>query len=78
MKEQIKRIMEETDLPETKIEKTVSISNDGEQFLLRIPKKISDYFEISKKNKLRFTLDIPYTVESRRKIMVVEVIGKKD
>ena len=78
MIEQIKRIIAGTDLPETKIEKIVSISFDGEQYLIRIPKKISDYFELNKENKLKFTLDIPYALESKRKIMVVEVIGKKD
>jgi hypothetical protein len=78
MKEEIKRILSETDKPETKIEKTVSISYDGEQYLVRIPKKISDYLELKNNNRLKFTLDIPFIEEYGKKIMAVEIIGKKD
>ena len=78
MKEIIKRISTETYLPETKIEKIVSISFDGEQFLVRLPKKISNFLKLSKKNKLKFSLDLPYLEETGEKIMVVEVIDKKD
>ena len=53
MKEQIRRIIRETDRPETKIEKTVTINFDGRQFFVRIPKKFSDYLKINKKNKLK-------------------------
>ena len=78
MKEQIIRITQETDRPETKIEKTVTINFDGRQFFVRIPKKFSDYLKINKKNKLKFTVDIPYLEETGKKIMVVELVGKKD
>ena len=78
MKEQIRRITQETDRPETKIEKTVTINFDGRQFFVRIPKKFSDYLKINKKNKLKFTVDIPYLEETGKKIMVVELLGKKD
>jgi len=77
MREQIKRILSETDKPETKIEKTVSINYDGKQYFVRIPKKISDYFKITERDKIKFMIDIPYIKENKRKLMVVEVVEKK-
>jgi hypothetical protein len=74
MKEQIKRITEERINPEEKIEKTVTISFDGDQFLVRIPKKISDLLEMKKGDKVKFLVNIPYIEESKKKYMVVELI----
>ena len=78
MREQIKRILSETDKPETKIEKTVSINYDGKQYFVRIPKKISDYLKITERDKIKFMIDIPYIKENKRKLMVVEVVEKKE
>ena len=77
MKEQIKRIISETDRPEIKIKKIVSINFDGKQFFLRIPKKISEYLHISDKDKLQVTLDVKFIKEAKKKVMVVEVIDKR-
>ena len=77
MKEQIKRIISDTDEPETKIEKTISINFDGKQYFVRIPKKISDLLKITNKNRIKFMLDMPYIKETKQKLMVVEIIGKK-
>jgi len=77
MKEQIKRIVGKTDHPETKIEKTVTINFDGHQFFVRIPRKISDYLNLNKKDRLKFIIDIPFVEESDVKMMVVEIVGGK-
>ncbi len=77
MKEQIKRIFGETDHPETKIEKTVTINFDGHQFFVRIPMKISEYLKLDKKDKLKFIIDIPFVEETGKKMMVVEIVGGK-
>ena len=77
MKEQIKRIIGETDKPETKIEKIVSINFDTQQYFIRIPKKISDYLKINRDNKVKITLDIPLIEEIGKKIMVVEILEKE-
>jgi bifunctional DNA-binding transcriptional regulator/antitoxin component of YhaV-PrlF toxin-antitoxin module len=77
MKEQIITIVSKTDKPETKIKKTVSINFDGKQYFIRIPKKISEYLHISENDRLQITLDVNYIKESKKKAMVVEVIGKK-
>ena len=76
MKQQIKRITEETNFPEQKIEKTVAVSFDGDQFLVRIPKKISDFLKIKKGLKIKFIVNIPYIIETGKKVMVVQIIGK--
>lgn len=77
MKEKIERIVGKTDHPETKIEKTVTINFDGHQFFVRIPMKISEYLKLDKKDKLKFIIDIPFVVESGKKMMVVEIVGGK-
>lgn len=77
MKEQIRRIVDETDHPETKIEKTVTINFDGHQFFVRIPMKISEYLKLDKKDRLKFTIDIPYLEETGKKIMVVEIVDSQ-
>jgi hypothetical protein len=77
MEEQIKRIVDETDHPETKIEKTVTINFDGHQFFVRIPMKISEYLSLDKKNRLKFTIDIPFLEETGKKMMVVEIVDSK-
>lgn len=51
---------EETDDTETigdkqKISKKATISSDGNQLLVRIPKKIQEWMEIQKGEKLNFT-----------------------
>ena len=76
MKEQIKRIIEETENPEEKIEKMATISFDGDQYLVRIPKKISDFLNLQKKDKIRFIVHVPFIEETKRKIMVVEIIER--
>jgi len=78
MNEQIKRITSDTDKPEIKIEKSVSINYDGRQYFIRIPKKISDFLKITDKNKIKFILDVSYIKDTNNKIMVVEIIGKKE
>jgi hypothetical protein len=75
MKEKIRRITMDTTTTETKIEKTVTISFDGKQFLVRIPNEISDFLKLKKGNKLKFILDIPYIEKTEEKAMVVEVVG---
>jgi len=78
MKEQIIRIDSITDKPETKIIKSVSINFDGKQYFVRIPKKISDFLEIEDNNMMKITLDIPYMEETKKKILVVEIVGTKN
>ena len=78
MNEQIKRITSDTDKPEIRIEKSVSINYDGRQYFIRIPKKISDFLKITDKNKIKFILDVSYIKDTNNKIMVVEIIGKKE
>lgn len=73
MNKQIKRILDENGYREEKIEKTVTISFDGDQFLVRIPKKISDALEIQKGNKMKFTANLSYIEENNKKILVVEI-----
>lgn len=73
MKEQIKGILDKNGLREEKIEKTVTISFDGDQYLVRIPKKISDALKIQKGNKMKFTANFSYIEESNKKILVVEI-----
>jgi len=74
MKEQIKRILDKDTLREEKIERTVTISFDGDQFLVRLPKKISDVLEIHKGNKMRFIVNLAYIEETNKKIVVVELL----
>jgi len=75
--EKIRRIIERSEKPEEKIEKIVSISYDGKQFLLRIPNKISDFLNIHKKDKVRLTIDVVDIEKSHEKIMAVEFIENK-
>ena len=77
MKEQIKRIIGETDKPETRIEKIVSINFDTRQYFIRIPKKISEYLKINKGNKVKIIIDIPLMEEIGKKIMVVEILEEE-
>lgn len=74
MSEKVKRITYDTGRPEEKIEKTVTISYDGEQFLVRLPKKITDYLNIKKGDKIKFTVDVPYIAETKEKVLVAEII----
>lgn len=76
MKEKIIRITEDNGYPETLIEKTVSVNYDGKQFFIRIPKEISDYFKLKKKDSVKFIINISYIEETKEKIMVVKIGGK--
>ncbi|KYK23282.1 hypothetical protein AYK24_10730 [Thermoplasmatales archaeon SG8-52-4] len=76
MKEKIERILKETGNPEEKIEKIASISFDGDQYLVRIPKKISDFLSLKKSSKIQFIVDVSYIEETKRKIMVVKIIDR--
>ncbi len=77
MKEQIKRILDKRTIREAKIEKTVTISFDGDQFLVRIPKKISDALEIKKGFKMKFIANLAYNEETNKKHMVVEIYDEE-
>ena len=74
MSEKINRYFEKSRFAEERIERTNMVNFDGKQFFIRLPKKISDFLNIKKGDKLRFTLDTKYVSESRKKIMVVELI----
>lgn len=74
MKEIIKRIIEEAENPEEKIEKIASVSFDGDQYLVRIPKKISDYLKLKKKDKIKFIVNVTFIEKTNKKIMVAEII----
>ena len=74
MDERIKRIKERSEYPEERIEKTMSMSYDGDQFLVRIPKKISDFFECKKGDKIKFIVNVPYSKETKQRVMVAEVV----
>ena len=73
MKEIIERILDKDKIREEKIEKTAKLSFDGDQFLVRIPKKITDVLEFQKGNKMKFTVNLAYIEETNKKIMVVEI-----
>lgn len=77
MKEKIRRIRGGAEYPEEQIRKTVSISYDGNQYLVRIPKKISDLFHLTKKSKLNFIVDVPSVVDKHEQIMVVEIVEEE-
>lgn len=51
------------------LKKEATISHDGNQFLLRIPKAVSDLYEINKGDKFVFIIKIP-TKEAE------EILGK--
>ena len=74
MDEIIKRIIGESENPEVKIQKTASISFDGDQYLVRIPKRISDYLELKKKDKIKFIVDVTIVEETKKRYMVVEIV----
>jgi bifunctional DNA-binding transcriptional regulator/antitoxin component of YhaV-PrlF toxin-antitoxin module len=74
MKEVIGRIVNELTKPEENIEKIVTVNYDGRQFIVRIPKKISDYLEIHKGDKIKFLVNTPYVEETGKKLMVVELL----
>jgi len=76
MKEIIERILDngKGTEREEKIEKTAKISFDGDQFVVRIPKKISDILKFQKGNKMKFTVKLAYIQETNKKIMVVEIL----
>ena len=74
MKEIIGRILDNGAEREEKIEKTAKLSFDGDQFVVRIPKKISDALEFQKGNKMKFTVSLAYIQETNKKIMVVEIL----
>jgi hypothetical protein len=78
MKEQIERILDKGTKREAKIEKTVAISFDGDQFLVRIPKKISDLFKMKKGCKIKFIVNLSYAEETKKNIMVVEILDKNE
>lgn len=74
MKEKVNKIDNNKTPKEAKIVKSVTISFDGDQYLLRIPKKISDILEIKKGHKLKFILNLEYLEKTNQKVMVVELI----
>ena len=74
MKEIIKRIVDKGTDRDEKIEKVAKISYDGDQYLVRIPKEISNLLDIKKGDKIKFIVNIPYVVETDKRIMVVEVL----
>lgn len=76
MDKRIKRIKERSEYPEERIEKTMSMSYDGDQFLVRIPKIISDFFDCEKGDKIKFIVNVPYCMETRQKVMVAEVVDE--
>ena len=78
MKEQIESVLDKDTIREAKFEKTVTISFDGDQFLIRIPKKISDLFEIKKGYKIKFTVNLPYIEKTKKNIMVVEILDRNE
>jgi len=39
--------------------------------------KISEYLSLDKKNRLKFTIDIPFLEETGKKMMVVEIVDSK-
>lgn len=42
--------------PKINIVKEVSILYDGKQYMIKIPKEISDFYKIEKGNKIKFTI----------------------
>jgi len=58
------------------IQKTVTISHDGKQFMIRLPKEISDFLSIKKKDKLQLTVNIHETFfpEHKNIPMTMQVI----
>lgn len=74
MKEKIGSIIDKSVLREEKIEKVATISFDGEQFLVRLPKRISDVLDVKKGNKMRFIVNLKYIEKVNKKIMVGEII----
>lgn len=74
MKEIIDRIIESEEKPARKFTKIVAVNFDGRQYTIRIPKKISNYFEIQRGVKVKFIINTAYTEETGKKIMVVELI----
>ncbi|MBT4174854.1 hypothetical protein HOE07_04210 [archaeon] len=54
-KEELNKIIEE---PNADIEKITSISSDGKNFLIRIPKEISEFLEINKGDKINWLVDM--------------------
>jgi hypothetical protein len=77
MKELIERITKEITKPEEKIEKIAAINFDGQQYFVRIPKKISDFLEINKGDKIKFLVNTAYIEETGKKFMVVEILDKE-
>lgn len=74
MKEVIERIIDEKIKPEERIEKIVTINFDGRQYSVRIPKRISDLFEIHRGNKIKFIVNIAYVEVTKKNVMVVELL----
>jgi hypothetical protein len=74
MKEIIARIEKKILKSEERIERTVAVNFDGRQFSVRIPKRISDLFEIRKGNKIKFIVSLEYVEETGKKTMVVELL----
>lgn len=71
---QINKILNNSELRMDLLEKIVWLSFDGDQFVVRIPQKISVALNLKKGNKVKFSLNLPYIEENHKKIMVVEII----
>jgi len=73
----IKKILEGMQIGsrgESIFEKTVKLSFDGDQFVVRIPKKIASGLKMKKGDRMKFTLDYAYLDETAKRIMVVEIL----
>jgi len=53
----IQKIKEETK-PNVNIEREVSVLFDGRQFLIKIPKEISQFYDLKKKDKIKLIIEI--------------------
>lgn len=49
---------DEFDIP-VDIDREVNILSDGRQYMIKIPKEVSDFLEIKKGYKFRFLIEIP-------------------
>lgn len=44
---------------EVNIDKELNILHDGKQFMVKIPKEVSEFLKIEKGDKFRFIIDMP-------------------
>lgn len=65
-------MVEKPTLDVGKIVKSASISYDGKQFLIRIPREISRFFNLKKGGHMKLTVDVVAVIKGKR-MMLVEV-----